>query len=103
MESVQQWTGRTACALQQALRMSNDSFAAHLGIAVRTIAMWHQKPGRVPNSEIQQALDTALERAGDGAKARFAKSLAELDTSDATKPLPDGSVSTAVGRDAHGE
>ncbi len=92
MEPVQQWTGRTACALQQALRMSNDSFAAHLGIAVRTIAMWHQKPGRVPNSEIQQALDTTLERAGDGAKARFAKSLTEFHTPDATKPLPDGSA-----------
>jgi len=47
----------------------------------------------VPNSEIQQALDTALERARDGAKARFAKSLAELDTvPDATKPLPEGSA-----------
>jgi len=47
----------------------------------------------VPNSEIQQALDTALERARDGAKAWFAKSLAELDTvPDATKPLPEGSA-----------
>jgi len=73
--------------------MSNDSFAAHLGVAARTIAMWHQKSGRVPNSEIQQALDTALERAGEGAKARFAKSLAELDTVlDATKPLSDSSA-----------
>ncbi|MCA1607460.1 MAG: hypothetical protein LC775_18805, partial [Acidobacteria bacterium] len=92
MEPVQQWTGRTACVLQKSLRMSNDSFAEHLGVAARTIAMWHQKPGRVPNCEIQRALDTALERAGDGAKARFAKSLAELDTTpNATKPLSDGS------------
>jgi 8-oxo-dGTP diphosphatase len=32
------WTGRTACALQAALRLSNESFAEHLGIAVRTVA-----------------------------------------------------------------
>lgn len=79
MDSVQQWTGWTACILQQALRMSNDTFAAHLGIAVRTIAMWHQKPERVPNPEMQLALDTALERASEGAKTRFANGVAELD------------------------
>ncbi|MGH3481272.1 MAG: helix-turn-helix domain-containing protein, partial [Nocardioidaceae bacterium] len=74
--------------------MSNDAFAAHLGIAARTIAMWHQLPDRVPNSEIQQALDTALERAGDGAKARFSKSLAESDTTaEVAKPLPDSPAS----------
>lgn len=78
MEPVQEWTGRAACALQHALRMSNDSFAAHLGIAARTVAMWHQIPGRVPNSEMQQVLDTALERANDGAKARFTKSFDEF-------------------------
>lgn len=73
MPQVQQWTGRTACALQAALRMTNESFAAHLGTAVRTVATWHQKPDRVPSAEMQQALDTALERGGDGAKERFAR------------------------------
>ena len=43
MEPVQQWTGHTACELQHALRMSNESFAAHLGIAARTVAMWAPK------------------------------------------------------------
>jgi DNA-binding transcriptional regulator YiaG len=57
--------------------MTNESFAARLGIAVRTVAMWHQKPDRVPSAEIQQALDTTLERAGDGAQARFTRNLAE--------------------------
>jgi transcriptional regulator with XRE-family HTH domain len=56
--------------------MTNESFAAHLGTAVRTVAMWHQKPDRVPNAEIQQALDTALEQAGEGAQARFTRNLA---------------------------
>lgn len=77
MEPVQLWTGRTACALQAALRMTNESFAAHLGTAVRTVAMWHQKPDRVPSTEMQQALDTTLERAGQGAQARFTRNLAE--------------------------
>lgn len=77
MEPVQLWTGRTACALQTALRMTNESFAAHLGTAVRTVATWHQKPDRVPSSEMQQALDTTLERAGEGAQARFTRNIAE--------------------------
>jgi transcriptional regulator with XRE-family HTH domain len=77
MESVQLWTGRTACALQAALRMTNESFAAHLGTAVRTVATWHQKPDRVPSAEIQQALDTTLERAGEGTRARFTRNAAD--------------------------
>ena len=77
MEPVQLWTGRTACALQAALRMTHDSFAAHLGTAVRTVATWHQKPDRVPSAEMQQALDTTLERAGEGAQARFTRNIAE--------------------------
>jgi hypothetical protein len=31
IEPVQLWTGRAACALQAALRMTNESFAAHPG------------------------------------------------------------------------
>jgi hypothetical protein len=77
MEPVQLWTGRTACALQAALRMTNESFAAHLGTAVRTVATWRQKPDRVPSAEMQQALDTTLERAGEGAQTRFTRSITE--------------------------
>src|SRR5918992_3986024 len=71
MEPVLEWTGRLAGALQRALRMSNEAFAEHLGVAARTVSTWHQKPERVPNPEMQRALDTALERAGEGAQARF--------------------------------
>jgi transcriptional regulator with XRE-family HTH domain len=81
MEPVQLWTGRTACALQAALRMTNESFAAHLGTAVRTVATWHQKPDRVPSAEIQQALDTTLERAGEGTRTRFTRNVAETGAS----------------------
>jgi hypothetical protein len=80
MEPVQLWTGHTACALQAALRMTNESFAAHLGTAVRTVATWHQKPDRVPSAEIQQALDTTLERAGEGTRARFTRNAADTGT-----------------------
>ena len=57
MDLVTGWTGRAACALQAALRMSNEAFAEHLGIAVRTVAGWHQKPGLRPRPEMQQVLD----------------------------------------------
>lgn len=88
MEPVQLWTGRTACALQAALRMTNESFAAHLGTAVRTVATWHQKSDRVPSAEMQQALDTTLERAGEGAQARFTKNIAETSLSLEPKSAP---------------
>ena len=72
MDLVTGWTGRTACALQAALRMSNEAFAEHLGIGVRTVAAWHQKPGLRPRPEMQQLLDTALARAPAAAGERFA-------------------------------
>jgi len=74
---VSGWTGRTACELQASLRMSNESFAGHLGIAVRTVASWHQKPYIRPRAEMQQLLDAALERASPADRARFAESLAD--------------------------
>ena len=72
MNSVTDWTGRSACALQGALRQSNEAFAEHLGIAVRTVTTWHQKPKLRPRPEMQQLLDTALEHASPSAKTRFA-------------------------------
>jgi hypothetical protein len=72
MDLVTGWTGRTACALQSALRMSNEAFAAHLGIGVRTVASWHQKPGLRPRPEMQQVLDAALARASAAVADRFA-------------------------------
>jgi hypothetical protein len=72
MDVVTDWTGRAACALQAALRMSNDAFAAHLGIGVRTVADWHQKPDLRPRPETQQLLDTALAQATPEVVERFA-------------------------------
>jgi hypothetical protein len=72
MEMVTGWTGASACALQAALRLSNKSFAAHLGIGVRTVATWHQKPTLRPRPEMQQLLDTALVQASQAVKDLFA-------------------------------
>ena len=72
MEMATGWTGKTACALQAALRMSNDAFAAHLGVGVRTVASWHEKPTLRPRPEMQQALDTVFAQAPKSVKERFA-------------------------------
>lgn len=77
MELTSGWTGRTACALQAALRLSNESFAAQLGIGVRTVASWHQKPTLRPQSEMQQILDMKLEHASAAVRARFATLIAD--------------------------
>ena len=43
MQVVATWTGSSADALRQALRMTNESYAEHLGVAVRTVAYWRQE------------------------------------------------------------
>jgi 8-oxo-dGTP pyrophosphatase MutT (NUDIX family) len=72
MDVVSTWTGSSACALQEALRLTNEGFADRLGVAVRTVAGWHAQPDVVPRAEIQAALDTAYERAGEQVRQRFA-------------------------------
>ena len=51
--------------------MTNESFAEHLGVAVRTVANWRERPEIIPRSAMQETLDAALARAPDGAKALF--------------------------------
>jgi hypothetical protein len=72
MQVVTTWTGNSADALRQALRMTNESYAEHLGVAVRTVAYWRKKPATVPQTAMQEILDAALDRAPDRAKAQFA-------------------------------
>src|SRR5690349_12876542 len=71
MDVVDTWTARQACALQAALRMTNEVFAEHLGVSVRTVATWHSAPDTVPRVEIQAALDTTHERADEAVRRRF--------------------------------
>ena len=74
---ITKWTGGHADLLRQSLRMTNESFAEHLGVVVRTVAYWRERPGTIPKPAIQETLDAALERAPDRAKAQFALLLAE--------------------------
>ena len=69
---VATWTGRTACLLQQAMRMTNEAFGERLGISPRTITRWHQAPEMIHRTEVQQILDTAHEQAGEAVQRRFA-------------------------------
>ncbi len=68
---VPNWTGRHADGLRHALRMTNESFAEHLGVSVRTVAYWRQRPDMMPSQALQEVLDTALIRAPERAKDHF--------------------------------
>jgi len=68
---VIEWTGRTAHALRDALRMTQEAFAAHLGVSRRAIAEWASRPEMRPSREYQELLDVALERAPAQARDRF--------------------------------
>lgn len=72
MKIVGRWTGSHARALRDALRDTQGDFAARLGVSVRTVAYWDTEPGRIPNPELQQALDTALSQSSIEACERFA-------------------------------
>ncbi|MFH9293866.1 hypothetical protein [Streptomyces sp. NPDC017520] len=55
------WTGREIAALMTARRMTNERFAGHLGVSVRSVATWRAKPTAVPRPDMQQLLDTSFE------------------------------------------
>lgn len=69
---VTKWDGRYVAALREALRHTTHSFAAHLGVGVRTITTWEVRGATVePLPEMQAILDTALEKATPSERARF--------------------------------
>ena len=76
---VETWTGWYANALRRALRMTNEEFAEHLNVAVRTVVYWRTRPEMVPRLGMQQILDVALQRAPELAQAQFRRLLAERD------------------------
>jgi transcriptional regulator with XRE-family HTH domain len=84
--TVQHWSGREARLLRDALRMTLREFAAYLGVSDRTVSNWEGGGTKYrPRAESQAVLDTALGRASDDAKARFASALgAEGDTPPST-------------------
>lgn len=73
MTIVGRWTGREAKLLREALRLSVRDFAARLGVGVRTVNKWEARQTDItPLPHMQEVLDTALARASDDVKARFA-------------------------------
>lgn len=84
----ERWTGKTATLLQSSLRLSNAAFAARLGIGTRTVATWHAFPARVPNSEMQEVLSVALQRASEDAKLRFLAAISAVASPSPTRGLP---------------
>jgi 8-oxo-dGTP diphosphatase len=76
---VATWTGWHANALRQALRMTNEEFAEHLDVSVRTVVYWRTRPEMVPRQGMQQILDVALQQAPELALAQFRRLLAERD------------------------
>jgi hypothetical protein len=77
VDVVASWTGSRADALRRALRMTNESFAEHLGVAVRTVAYWRERAEVIPRPAMQEILDAALARASASARTQFGLILAE--------------------------
>jgi hypothetical protein len=77
MNVVASWTGGRADALRRAFRMTNEAFAEHLGVAVRTVAYWRARPNVGPRPAMQEILDLALARAPEQVRAQFGLLLAE--------------------------
>lgn len=88
MQVVSTWTGRHADALREAFRMTNESFAAHLGVATRTVAYWRKRPDMVPVVAMQEVLDSALDQAPEQVKAKFSALLEGDSLSPKTEPEP---------------
>lgn len=115
VDVVASWTGARADALREALRMSNEGFAAHLGVAARTVANWRARPEVVPRPAAQEILDAALARAPFNVREQFRmllsadgrradsretssenKNQAEVDASPTGLWTPDGTLSAVA-------
>jgi 8-oxo-dGTP pyrophosphatase MutT (NUDIX family) len=70
-DEQQQWTGQKAARLQDAFEMTQEAFAAKLGVSVRSVAAWRANPAMIPQPETQRILDTAFRKAGDAVRRRF--------------------------------
>lgn len=76
--TVRQWTGREARLLREAMRMTIQGFASHLGMSERAISKWEQAGKNLsPRPDTQALLDTALEQAPHDVKDRFFQAMGE--------------------------
>lgn len=89
MVTVRRWTGYEAGLLRHALRMSVRTYAAHLGVGVRTVSKW-EKSGTAtcPWPDTQAILDTALARADPAVQARFEQLRAQGASGPSGTPWP---------------
>jgi transcriptional regulator with XRE-family HTH domain len=100
---VARWTGREAGFLRQAMRLTVRDFAEDLGVNPRTISRWEStRDPHTPGPELQQALDTMLDRATEGERQRFADAVKDLSPNRRYEeaPLlaaPSGGAGPAVG------
>ena len=85
---VTTWTGWHANALRQALRMTNEEFAEHLDVAVRTVAYWRARPDMAIRQGTQQILDVALEQAPKLAQEQFGRLLAQRERARTDTTVP---------------
>lgn len=69
MEPVGEWAGELVRALRIALRLTQEGFAEHLGMAPRTVRQW--EAGRPVSLGAQEVLDGALAGASAEQQARF--------------------------------
>ena len=91
------WTGRAACTLQGAVRMSQETFARRLGIGVRTVAKWHAHPDAELRPDTSAMLDTVLDQLGQSARQRFSLLLADTPAPPNTTPdCPDWLLDAAT-------
>lgn len=51
--------------------MTNERYAAHLGVAVRTVAYWRERPEVAQRPAMQEVLDAALAQASPSVRAQF--------------------------------
>lgn len=65
------WTGGTATALRQALRLSADRFAEQLGASSRGVQKWVSQPDRPLSLAMSQLMDITLARATPEEVDRF--------------------------------
>ncbi|MEV0840691.1 NUDIX domain-containing protein [Actinocatenispora sera] len=94
-EPIDQWTGRHACALEAALRLTQEQFAAKLGAGRRTVTDWHKRPDMVITKGLQAELDRLFESVDDGVRARFAAQLGP-DAAEPDEPEPIAALTVAI-------
>lgn len=72
MDVIDAWTGSRAAALQQAYRLTQEQFAAQLGVSPRTVGKWHAEPdSAIRRPDMQQILDVAYRKADEHVRRRF--------------------------------